>query len=118
MTQKRFLVIDDEPVRAQKMVRAGHFVAIAHTYDQIRFWLKNGPWDQIILDHDLSMPYDGRKVCEDFGLGFLYFGCQIRIWSMNLVAAPQMRSILLDIARHYDLDADVIVLSCLHDVEV
>lgn len=103
----RILVIDDEPQRTRGLVKAKHFVAVAHTMEQIQFWLRNGPWDQIILDHDLCCKYDGFDLCKEYGTEYISFGCPIRIWSCNPVGAKKMLFHLEDIAKELDIDVKI-----------
>jgi DNA-binding response OmpR family regulator len=106
---KRILVIDDDPKRAMGLLRQGHFVAIAHTFDQIEFWLKNGPWDQICLDHDMGW-IDGMKVLGRHGEDILSFDCPVRIWSHNHEGAAKMFKHLRILAEECDLPEEVSVM--------
>ncbi len=103
----RILVIDDEPIRIANLIDAGHTVCIAHTQNQIIFWLQYGPWDLIILDHDLYMPYNGTDVCIQHGKSILSLNCPIRIWSHNPEGAKRMKACLEDTAKYYDINYDI-----------
>lgn len=108
----RVLIIDDDPVRAIPVLKAGHDVKIAHGFDQIDFWLKCKHWypEIICLDHDMpQMP--GLEVVGHF-VDELWWRT-VRIWSCNHIAAPIMKDHLLDAAKAEEMEGifDVHILS-------
>lgn len=106
---KRYLVIEDSPKeRCRVFNHKTEIVYIAHTLDQIAYWLTSGiVFDAIILDHDLGMKQDGTDICVSFGADIVASTNFVLIWSHNPDGAERMMRLLNAAAR--ELGTDTVV---------
>lgn len=96
----RILLIEDEPPRvaqAHKWFSALDYTIVwAATPDQIRYYLRCGPWALICWDNDLGFKdQDGASFARsEYGADAVACSGAIWIWSHNTAKAPQIESAL------------------------
>jgi CheY-like chemotaxis protein len=97
------LMVDDEPLRASKLIAMGHNVYLAHGLDQIQFYLSKSNsyyFDIATLDHDMPQG-DGQTVCKVIRSDLVLKSLKVCIHSTNEVGSKVMGHILEDYSIEY-----------------
>lgn len=82
----RILFIDDEPIRARKLMKAGHDVYVTHHPDAVELYLATKTFDLVCCDHDMPI-VDGMVIVNDF---LIERGVPVVVHSTNSAAAARM----------------------------
>jgi CheY-like chemotaxis protein len=109
----KILVIDDSPIRARPLVKAGHDVKLACGYDQCKFWLDTSGvlFDLIIMDHDMP-GFDGTQLLNAFGDFIKTQECPVWVWSHNTPKAKAMADTIFKLGIRVNLGSFNSSLAC------
>ena len=104
----RILLIEDEMPRMCQAEswfgNLGYQVVWAATPDQIRYYLRNGPWKLICWDNDLGLKSAGIDFAQsEYGADAVSCGAAIWIWSHNTAQAPKIERALWDHVADLDM---------------
>lgn len=90
----RILFVDDEPIRARNLMKAGHDVYVTHHPDAVELYLATKTFDLVCLDHDMPIR-DGMFMVEEF---FKQRNIPVVVHSTNGAAAARMVATLEEYA--------------------
>jgi len=88
----RILFIDDMPLRANGLFKAGHEVFLAHGPEMVKIYLDQLTLDLVCLDHDMPLG-DGMQIAHTF---LIERNIPVMVHSANTSAAARLGALLTE----------------------